>query len=156
MVQSKDTVRTEAGKVISELILDIFRLNGLLLAKGNLLVEDLGLTSARWQVLGAIALSQNPETVASLSRKMGLARQSVQRLVNEMIEEGLVESRENPNDSRAGLISMKSNGKSRYDAALRRQALWVNQLGRDLSAANLRNCQKVLKELQTKIKGKQV
>jgi hypothetical protein len=43
--------------VVSELALEIFRLNGELLADGDALVADLGLTSARWQVLGAVALS---------------------------------------------------------------------------------------------------
>ena len=38
--------------VITDLILETFRLNGQLLAAGDALVSDVGLTSARWQVLG--------------------------------------------------------------------------------------------------------
>jgi hypothetical protein len=46
-----------AGKAATALILEVFRFNGRLLAAGDKLVANLGLTSARWQVLGAIALS---------------------------------------------------------------------------------------------------
>jgi hypothetical protein len=41
----------------TELVLEIFRLNGVLLTQGDRLVDDIGLTSARWQVRGAAALS---------------------------------------------------------------------------------------------------
>ena len=46
---------TEEGGAVTQLILDVFRLNGRLLIAGDRLVGELGLTSARWQVLGAIA-----------------------------------------------------------------------------------------------------
>jgi hypothetical protein len=55
-----------------------------LLAAGVQLVEKIDLTSARWQVLGAIALSAVPLPVAQIARNMGLSRQAVQRLVIEM------------------------------------------------------------------------
>ncbi|MEM7211572.1 MAG: MarR family transcriptional regulator, partial [Pseudomonadota bacterium] len=44
---------TEAGEAVTALILDVFRLNGRLLLAGDRLVSELGLTSARWQILGA-------------------------------------------------------------------------------------------------------
>lgn len=73
------------------LILAIFRLNGRLLLAGDRLVAGLDLTSARWQVLGAIALAERPQPVAWLARNMGLNRQGVQRIVNEMRDDGLLE-----------------------------------------------------------------
>ena len=48
------TKRTPAGDALTGLILDLFRLNNLLLTAGDRLVAGLGLTSARWQILGAI------------------------------------------------------------------------------------------------------
>jgi DNA-binding MarR family transcriptional regulator len=74
---------------LTELILETFRLNGRLLAAGDALVRDLGLTSARWQILGAIALSPVPLPVAHIARNMGLTRQSVQKLVNELQSDGI-------------------------------------------------------------------
>ena len=57
---------------LTSLILEVFRLNGCLISAGDDLVSDLGLTSARWQVLGAMALTPAAETVARLARSMGL------------------------------------------------------------------------------------
>ena len=46
--------RTLEGEVITELILETFRLNGVLLDAGNQIPKPFGLTRARWQVMGAI------------------------------------------------------------------------------------------------------
>ena len=46
---------TRLRRSLTDFIIDVFRLNGALLVSGDALVGDLGLTSALWQVLGAIA-----------------------------------------------------------------------------------------------------
>lgn len=115
------------------LVLDVFRLNGDLLAAGDALVGDLGLTSARWQVLGAIALSPAPLPVAHIARNMGLTRQAVQRLVDEMRGDGLVRLDPNPHHRRAMLVVMTESGETAYRAAIARQERWT-----DAQAAGLR------------------
>jgi len=67
--------RTKAGNAFTELILETFRFNGRLLAAGDRLTRPFKLSSARWQVLGAI--EQKPLPVAQIAHNMGLARQSV-------------------------------------------------------------------------------
>ncbi len=86
------------------LVIEVFRMNGDLLAAGDALVGDLGLTSARWQVLGAIALSPVPQPVAHIARNMGLTRQAVQRLVDDMRADGFVRLEPNPHHRRAMLV----------------------------------------------------
>ena len=80
----------KSDDVFSDLIVMVFRLNGRLIEAGNRLVGDIGLTSAWWQVLGALALSPTPLPVAHIARNMGLARQSVQRIADLLVEKGLV------------------------------------------------------------------
>jgi DNA-binding MarR family transcriptional regulator len=95
-----------SGVAVSELIVTVFRLNGRLLVAGDRLVAHLGLTSARWHVLGAIALSPAPEPVAPLARNMGLNRQGVQRIVGKLVAEGFVELKDNPHHRSAKLVVM--------------------------------------------------
>jgi hypothetical protein len=49
----KTMPHTSAGRTLTDLVLEVFRLNGRLLAAGDRLSKTVGLTSARWQVLGA-------------------------------------------------------------------------------------------------------
>ena len=109
---------TEAGEAVTALILDVFRLNGRLLVAGDRLVAELGLTSARWQILGAIAYAERPESVAWHARTMGLHRQGIQRIANELEAEGIVEFKPNPHHKRAHLVVLTQKGSKLFEAAL--------------------------------------
>jgi DNA-binding MarR family transcriptional regulator len=126
-----------AQNAITDLVLETFRLNGRLLASGDALVADLGLTSARWQVLGATALSPVPLSVAQIARNMGLTRQAVQRLANEMEADSLLRFAPNPHHQRAKLVVLTAAGKSAFAAAMKRQAAWASELGTGLDARKI-------------------
>jgi DNA-binding MarR family transcriptional regulator len=128
---------TGAGKALTDLILETFRLNGRLLVSGDRLIAALGLTSARWQVLGAVHFAPSPQPVSWLARSMGLNRQGVQRIVNELEAEGLLEFRPNPHHRRAQLVVLTKSGQAAYAAAERRQVPWVNALAKGLRADDI-------------------
>src|SRR5689334_21483854 len=112
----------------TELILETFRLNGRLLAAGDALVRDLGLTSARWQVLGAVAMSRVPLPVSHTARNMGLSRQGVQRVADELEARGIVRFAPNPHHRRARLVLLTERGRALYEAAAERQGPWAAAL----------------------------
>ncbi len=142
---------TEAGEAVTDLILDVFRLNGRLLVAGDRLVAELGLTSARWQVLGAIAYAEQPETVAWHARSMGLHRQGIQRIVNELANEDIVDFRENPQHKRAHLIVLTAKGQKLFEAAVALQAPWVNNLSKDLKLKDIATAQRIIGQLKTRL-----
>ncbi|ARO55260.1 transcriptional regulator, MarR family [Methylorubrum extorquens] len=127
----------EAADAATALVLEIFRSSGALLAAGDRLVGDLGLTSARWQVLGAVALAAQPLPVARIARDMGMTRQGVQRTVNELAKAGLVSLADNPHHLRARLVLLTPAGRDAYAAAAVRQAPWAAALARGLDPAAL-------------------
>ncbi len=94
--------------VLTDLVFRIFRLNGRLLDAAERLTEGSGLTAARWQVLGAVL--REPLTVAAAARSMGLTRQSVQRLADVLVEEGLCKFLPNPAHQRAKLLAPTQRG----------------------------------------------
>src|SRR5690242_4001344 len=129
----RSTKRTASGDAVTQLILDLFRLNNLLLTAGDRLVSELGLTSARWAILGAIANADRPQPVAWLARDMGANRQNVQRIINDLREAGLVAFEPNPHHRRAQLVILTDKGQQTFDAAMRLQTPWVNRLSERLS-----------------------
>ncbi|MEM7068734.1 MAG: MarR family winged helix-turn-helix transcriptional regulator [Pseudomonadota bacterium] len=146
---------TETGEAVTELILDVFRLNGRLLIAGDRLVADLGLTSARWQVLGAIAYAERPEPVSWHARNMGVHRQGVQRIVNELEKEGIVEFQPNPHHKRAHLVVLSTKGKNLFEQALKIQAPWVNALSTDLTSKEISAAKAVVKQLTARLEADQ-
>lgn len=145
--------RTPEGEKATDVILSTFRANGLLLAAGDRLAADHGLTSARWQVLGAIALAQRPLTVPQIARRMGLARQSVHSTVNRLLADGLVELVPNADHRRSQLVRLTELGEARYRAIDEKQAAWVNELVAGLRRSELETAARVLGELCTRLEA---
>ena len=145
----KDTDRLR--RAWSGLVVEVFRLNGDLIEGGDALVQDLGLTSARWQVLGAVALSPVPLPVAHIARNMGLARQSVQRIVDDMRDDGLVRTEPNPHHRRAPLVAMTPRGEAAYEQAMARKDLWADVLAEGMSPEAIESAATLLRTLQQRI-----
>jgi DNA-binding MarR family transcriptional regulator len=141
----------DPAEAVTALILEVFRLNGRLLATGDRLVAGLDLTSARWQVLGAIALSPAPEPVARLARIMGLNRQGVQRIVNELAEESIVAFRDNPHHRRARLVVLTPKGRAAYEAADRLQRPWAQALAQGIEAEELAAATRLLERVRSRL-----
>ena len=93
---------TTEQELLSRAALTVFRLNGQFLALAEELARPAGLTAARWQVLGAVLTTPLP--VAGIARAMGITRQSVQRLADILVAEGLAEYLPNPSHRRAKLL----------------------------------------------------
>lgn len=139
--------RSSEGQLLTEIILEVFKLHGLLITEGDKLAEDLGLTSARWKVLGALATYEESMTVADIARNMGLTRQAVQRLANELQANGLLVSEENPNHKRAKLMTLTQKGKDIYKKIDKKQIEWINEISKNLGNDELNNVKTQLKNI---------
>jgi DNA-binding MarR family transcriptional regulator len=145
--------RAPEGESATQVIVSIFRTNGLLLAAGDLLTADEGLTSARWQVLGAISLTQRPLTVPQIARRMGLTRQAVHTTINRLAADGLVELAPNVDHRRSQLVSVTELGRAKYRAIDETQSAWVNRLATGLRRSELETTARVLGELCTRLEA---
>ncbi len=132
---TQSPAHSPGGAAFTELVLEVFRLNGNLLTLGDRMTRDLGLTSARWQVLGALA--DGPATVSQIARAMGLSRQSVQRIVDVLAGEGLLVLKDNPNHRRARLADFTDRGRAALDAVTARQVVWANAVAAAIPPADL-------------------
>jgi len=147
------TRRTPAGDAVTNLMLDVFRLNSLLLTAGDRLVARLGLTSARWQILGAIAEAERPQPVAWLARDLGANRQNVQRIINDLHKEGLVAFETNPHHRRAQLVVLTEKGRRTFDAAMALQIPWVNDLSEGFAVKDIDTVHRVVTAMRKKLEG---
>ncbi|WP_420865499.1 MarR family winged helix-turn-helix transcriptional regulator [Methylobacterium indicum] len=138
-------------RALTELTLAVFRLNGDLLTAGDALVDDLGLTSARWQVLGAVALSPVPLPVAHIARNMGLTRQAVQRVVDDLHGVGFVRIDPNPHHRRAHLVALTGPGETAYRHAIARKDVWFDDLCAGLDPQAIAAAAALLREIQRRI-----
>lgn len=104
----------------------LFRLNGLLLETGEDITRPVGQSSARWQVLGG--LGYGPRTVADLARLFGHARQSVQRVANALVKDGLVTQHPKEGDRRTFVLELTPRGREVLGQIYIRQVAWSDRV----------------------------
>lgn len=138
---------------MTDLILTLFRVNNLTLTWGDRLVAPFGLTSARWQILGAIVFAERPQPVAWLARDLGANRQNVQRIVNDLHKEGLVVFEPNPHHRRAQLVVLTDKGKQTYNAAVGTYYPKADALAEGLSESDIKTAHRIMMALRKKLEG---
>jgi DNA-binding MarR family transcriptional regulator len=82
---------------------------------------------------------------------MGANRQNVQRIVNDLVREGLVAFQTNPHHRRAQLVVLTDKGKDAFNAAMRLQAPWIDRLSEGLAAEDIDTTHRVVAALQRKL-----
>ena len=145
--------RTADGEAATRVVLSTFRAHGLLLGAGDVLAREEGLTAARWQVLGAVALADRPLSVPGIARRMGLTRQSVHATVRHLAHDGLVELAPNADHRRSQLVRPTRSGRVAYAAIDRRQATWVNRLADGIDPADFETTARVLDQLSLRLEA---
>jgi DNA-binding MarR family transcriptional regulator len=143
--------RSPEADALTDLILEVFRVNGDLLSRGDRIAGVHGQTSSRWQVLGA--LRNGPVTVAGIARVMGRARQSVQRTADLLESEGIVEYIDNPAHRRAKLVQLTSEGATTLAGISALQVEWTNMLAAAMNAdkPKIEAATDVLRQLRTEL-----
>jgi DNA-binding MarR family transcriptional regulator len=128
--------RTPAGDALSLVVVRVFQLSGLLLKSGDALAKPQGQTSARWQVLAAIETA--PASVAAIAHMLSLARQSVQRVADLLVEDGLAEYEANPAHRRSPLLRLSERGRAVLSRLQAAQRPWADALAEHVGEDALR------------------
>lgn len=137
--------------LLTDIELLIFRINGQLLRAGDQRVAHLGLTSARWQMLGAIALAERALTAPQLAEAMGVTRQAAQKQLNLLLAEGLVRAEPNPAHARSPHYVLTDSGRTVYTATEQVQQAWVIQLSADMTDDALQVTHRLLQRLSQRL-----
>lgn len=134
-------------KLFLDLVLSLFRLNGLLLAEGDRMAAGVGLTSARWKVIGVIALAPAGVTVPGIARSLGQTRQAVQRITDVMHEDGLLRYVANPRHKRSPLVVLTDRGLQVYNDLRAVQDPWAIEQTEDIPEEELEASLRVVRRL---------
>ncbi|WP_338677646.1 MarR family winged helix-turn-helix transcriptional regulator [Streptomyces sp. SCSIO 30461] len=132
-------------QLLSATALSVFRLNGQFLAVADELARPVGLTAAWWQVLGAVL--DEPLPVSGIARTMGITRQSVQRIADLLVTNGLAEYLPNPAHRRAKLLLPTAEGRAAIERIDPGHADLATRLAAELGDATFTETVRVLERL---------
>ncbi len=143
--------RSPAGEAFNEVLLLVLRLNGSFTAAGEALARPAGQSLARWVVLDQCR--DSPATVSDIARRLHQARQSVQRVADLLVADGLCSYQDNPHHQRAKLVALTEAGRATLYAIDVAQRRWCNGLGERIGQATLQRTAAGLRHVMDAVGG---
>jgi len=137
----------QVALAVDRLVISVFQLNGSLLEAGEQITAPFGLTSARWQVLGALAMDSGALTIPQIAKRMGLSRQAVLKQIRLLADDGLVLSQVNQAHKRSDLWGLTLGGHAAYESIMASQRRLVGQWSKGLTYSELVESTRVLEML---------
>jgi len=97
---------------------DVYDAAGVLRRLGERTAATESQTQARWQVLSVV--SEGDWTVPMAADRLGTSRQAVQRIANELVDDGLAVFEDNPRHRRSPFLRLTTEGRRMLDAITER------------------------------------
>jgi DNA-binding MarR family transcriptional regulator len=94
-----------------------------------------------------------PLTVPQIAAMRPTSRQRMQRLANELADDGLVEFIDNPKHRRSKLVQLTPKGDARYREWNARFLAIASTLGVDLSEADIRRTTEIVRQVSDDVKA---
>jgi DNA-binding MarR family transcriptional regulator len=149
-------VGVEGGMSRSDIALialvdQVVRLSGRLAIARKMTTRGAGLRPADWLILTSICRSKNHVTVAQIARGLGHSRQGVQRVANELVEQGLASLVDNPQDRRAKFLVATEQGHRMFELAALEARDWAASLSAGIAPETLYGAARVLAEFRERL-----
>jgi len=128
--------------LIREILFSFFRLN----ATGERLFARFGHTPGKVSLMRSL-MEQGPQSVAQIARARPVTRQAVQRMADELAEQGLIEFVENPTHRRAKLARLTAEGKQLMDEAMAAELKLAGRLAHNFSDREVEIAREVIQRL---------
>ncbi|MBP0000401.1 MAG: MarR family transcriptional regulator [Cyanobacteria bacterium SID2] len=143
--------RTSAGQALESLIFDTAATFFLLRARGS----QLGVVTPWGAGYGGLLRSlklDGPQTVPQLARSRPVSRQHIQKLANEMLEDGTIEYIDNPAHKRSKLLRLTPHGEAVFETMSARITEEAERLADGISTEALETTLHVLETLRDRLR----
>lgn len=119
-----------------ELVWRTRRLFQQLRASGDELLQGTGINASQRAVLEFLNLRQ-PQTVSNMAREKNVSRQHIQTVVNDLLELGLVEARDNPAHKRSPHILLSTDGKKLFRKITQKESRVLEVLAKEFNEKDI-------------------
>ena len=148
------TKLTPGGEALLELCVEVIRTGFRVREAG----KETGAVAPWGGGLGGVLSSlqaEGPQTVPQMARARPVARQRIQRIVNELAAKGLVEFTENPAHRRSKLVRLTRAGEARLAEMMLGLRHVTEELAHGMNAADLDTAVGVLRQLRETLAARQ-
>jgi DNA-binding MarR family transcriptional regulator len=114
------TTKQTAGKALHDLFREVFELHAALSSVMDKVHEQAGLSTSQHKIMRTLG-HIGPATVPDMAVLLGVSRQFVQTVCNDLQTRGFIEFKDNPRHKRSKLAAMTKPGRSAFQQARQKE-----------------------------------
>jgi DNA-binding MarR family transcriptional regulator len=138
-------MRNDTSECFTQFTRALFSAHNMVLKHGDLVTGKYQQTSARWRILGNI--EPCPLTVSQIAKLTGYTRQSIQRLADDLVDEGLA-AYESASDRRTKNVCITEKGRELLEKLAEYENEWVARISQHLSVEELTDLTRALEKVR--------
>ena len=123
---TEQTIKHTAGREFHDLFREVFELHAALLGIMDKVHEQAGLSTSQHKVIRALS-HIGPATVPDMAVFLGVSRQFVQTVCNDLHSRGFLEFSDNPRHKRSKLTEITEPGRIAFQQARRKENKIIEQ-----------------------------
>ncbi|MFK2824557.1 MarR family transcriptional regulator [Bacillus sp. B190/17] len=143
----------ESLDCVADIEKELRYINGIIKQKGREILSDYKITPPQFIALQWL-FEEGDMTIGELSTKMFLAFSTMTDLIDRMERNELVERVKDTNDRRIVRIHLLQNGASMIEEVIKKRQLYVQQVLRNFSGAEIRTLKSNLEKMHQEMKAK--
>ncbi|WP_050460674.1 MarR family winged helix-turn-helix transcriptional regulator [Herbaspirillum autotrophicum] len=141
---------TAASGLVETFVDEVMRLRGRILSAAREMNEERGLHShSQGLILSAVVRAAEPPTVARIARSLGLTRQSVQRIANDLDAGGFIAFEDNPHHKRAKQLVPTAAGLKAHAGNAGVRGAWTSKLESVVGPDELKRTVETLRKIRS-------
>lgn len=117
---AEKNIKRTAGKEFHDLFREVFELQAVLSNIMDKVHEQAGLSTSQLKIMRALS-NIGPGTVPDIAAVLGVSRQFVQTVCNDLLSSGFLEFTDNPRHKRSKLASLTEPGRSAFSQARQKE-----------------------------------
>ncbi len=117
------------------------------------LLTGTGINSSQRAVLEFL-IKDGEQTVSSMAKDKNVSRQHIQKVVNVLLEQGLIQAMDNPEHKRSPLMKATANGKKLFQRVAAKESELIKSISGNFTAKDINTSLETLKQIEALLKSK--
>ena len=144
VAMTKKAIQHHSGQVLHDLFREVFALHAALSAVMDKVHEQAGLNTSQHKIMRSLTQIE-PATVPDIGAMLGVSRQFVQTVCNDLLARGFIEFKKNPRHKRSKFAELTETGRIAFRNARQKENQIVEQALPEIDPERAKETRELLK-----------
>lgn len=149
---AKDSTKQTKGYVLHELFREVFALQAALSGVMDGVHEKTGLSTSQRKIMNMLDRME-AVTVPEMAARLGVSRQFIQTVCNDLLSRGFLSFADNPRHKRSKLAALTDDGRAVFRSSQQKENMIIEQALPDIDLSRAKDAHALLQRIRKEVQN---